>query len=192
MPYNKVIYGGKTLIDLTGDSVTADKMLKGATAHDKTGASIVGTCTYDMDTSEFNATAYDILEGSSAGVKGSEIVGAVKRNGCVNGTISVVDEEFTIPIGHHDGSGVVGIHAQERAKIIPANIREGVVILGVTGTMSGSEDVKAQTKTVTPKTTAQTVIPDEDYNYMTQVSVAAIPYTETDNSAGGTTVTIAG
>jgi hypothetical protein len=57
--------------------------------------------------------------------------------------------------------------------------------------MSGSEDVNAQTKTVTPTTTSQTVTPDTGYNYLSQVTVNAIPYTETDNAAGGKTVTIA-
>lgn len=35
MAINKVIYGGRTLIDLSGDTVTADKILDGFTAHDK-------------------------------------------------------------------------------------------------------------------------------------------------------------
>lgn len=71
------------------------------------------------------------------------------------------------------------------------NIRDGVTILGVEGTMSGSEDVHAQAKTVTPMTTSQTVLPDSPtYNYLTQVTVNAIPYTETDNASGGKTVTI--
>lgn len=35
MSINKVVYGGKTLIDLTGDTVTADKILKGFTSHGK-------------------------------------------------------------------------------------------------------------------------------------------------------------
>lgn len=43
MAVNKVEYGGSTLIDLTSDTVTADKVLTGYTAHDKSGASIVGT-----------------------------------------------------------------------------------------------------------------------------------------------------
>ena len=33
MGINKVVYGGKPLIDLTGDTVTADKLLEGVTAH---------------------------------------------------------------------------------------------------------------------------------------------------------------
>ena len=40
--YNKVTFAGKTLIDLTGDTVTADKILSGYTAHDKSGKKITG------------------------------------------------------------------------------------------------------------------------------------------------------
>lgn len=43
MAYNKVIYGGNTLIDLTEDTITPDKLVYGYTAHDKSGAAIVGT-----------------------------------------------------------------------------------------------------------------------------------------------------
>ena len=43
MAVNKVTYGGETLIDLTGDTVTADKLAEGITAHDASGAEIIGT-----------------------------------------------------------------------------------------------------------------------------------------------------
>ena len=43
MAINKVIYGGNTLIDLTGDTVTADNVLSGYTFHDKSGATSTGT-----------------------------------------------------------------------------------------------------------------------------------------------------
>ena len=52
MAVNKVVYDGKTLIDLTSDTVTPDNLLNGQTAHDKSGAPIVGTCTYDMKSSD--------------------------------------------------------------------------------------------------------------------------------------------
>lgn len=42
---NKVVYNGATLIDLTSDTVTADKLLEGYTAHDASGAPIVGIAT---------------------------------------------------------------------------------------------------------------------------------------------------
>ena len=113
------------------------------------------------------------------------------NRGAVTGTITTVDGTYTIQNGYHDGSGTVGISSTEQAKIIASNIREGVEILGVTGTMSGQEDVHAQSKTVTPTVAGLTVTPDTGYNYLTQVTVSAIPYTETDNAAGGKTVTIA-
>lgn len=45
MAYNKVVYNNNTLIDLTSDTVTADKLMEGYTAHDKSGALITGTAT---------------------------------------------------------------------------------------------------------------------------------------------------
>lgn len=104
--------------------------------------------------------------------------------------ISTVAGEYTVPQGYHDGSGKVSIDATEQAKLIATNIREGVTILGVEGAMSGSEDMKPQSKEVTPSKEAQTIMPDEEYNCLSQVTVKAIPYVETDNSAGGKTVTI--
>ena len=108
------------------------------------------------------------------------------------GVISDIDQEYTVALGYHDGSGKVGIAATEKAKLVAGNIRQGVEILGVTGTMSGEEGVNAQTKTVTPTATSQTVTPDASHNYLTQVTVNAIPYETASNSAGGVTVTIAG
>ena len=43
MAVNKVVLGDQTLIDLTADSVTPDKLSKGITAHNMKGESIVGT-----------------------------------------------------------------------------------------------------------------------------------------------------
>lgn len=190
---SKVVYGGKTLIDLTADTVTADKLLSTYTAHDKSGAPIIGTCTFDADTSDATAAVAEILAGKTAYVNGNKMTGTMKNNGAVTGTISKKAEAYSIPIGYHDGSGKVTISSTEQAKIIATNIRAGVSILGVTGTMSGTEGAKAQAKTATPSTSQQTILPDSagGYNYLTQVTIEPIPYTESDNATGGTTVTIA-
>ena len=190
--YNKVIYGGKVLIDLTGDTITPADLARGVTAHDKSGAEITGTSTKDSDTSADTAAASEILRGKTAHVKGKLVTGTMPNNGAVSGSIDTVAGQYTIPQGYHDGSGKVSISAAEQAKLVAKNIRQGVVVLGITGTMSTTEGLKAQAKTATPKTTKQTIIPDETYNALSQVEIAAIPYTETDNDAGGLTVAIAG
>lgn len=191
--YSKVIYGGKTLIDLTADTVKADKLLTGTTAHGADGELVTGTCDFDMNTQPANASASEILLGKTAGVKGAMVTGTMPNNGAVTGTITSKDEEYTIPKGHHDGSGKVSISSEEKAKLIPDNIRDGIMVLGVVGTMSGTESAVPQAKTVTPSTVQQEILPDTEagYNYLSSVTVAAIPYTETDNEAGGVTVSIA-
>lgn len=188
---NKVIYGNKTLIDLTGDTVEPSKVLSGVTAHDKSGAPITGSCAFDVNSTDGTAAVAEILSGKTAYARGTKLTGTMPNNGSVTGEISSLDGDFTIPMGFHDGSGKVTIADTEAAKIIEGNIKAGVEILGVTGTYGG-EEISAQSKSVTPRTTAQTVQPDTGYDYLSAVTVAAIPYTESDNSAGGKTVTIGG
>lgn len=190
MAISKVVYGGNTLIDLTGDTVKADKLLKGYKAHGADGEIINGTCEYDANTSDATATDSEILAGETAYVRGNKVTGTMKNNGAVTGKISTKTGQYTIPQGYHDGSGKVSIDSTEQAKLIPANIREGVTVLGVAGAMSPNEGEKAQEKSVTPSTEAQTVVPDAGYTCLSSVTVAAIPYVESDNAAGGVTVTI--
>ena len=190
MAISKVIYGGETLIDLTADSVKEDKLLKGITAHRADGEPITGTCEYDANTQDATANAAEILATKTAYNKGVKVTGTMKNNGAVAGTISTKAGKYTVPQGYHDGSGTVQIDATEQAKLIPANIRNGVTVLGITGTMSGQESVKPQSKSVTPTSAQQTVLPDTGYTHLSQVTVAPIPYTESNNSAGGVTVTI--
>ena len=189
---SKVVYGGQTLIDLTSDTIKDDKLLQGYTAHGADGELINGTCTFDADTQDATATEAEILAGKTAYNKGAKVTGTMKNNGAVTGTISTKAQQYTVPQGYHDGSGKVAISATEQAKLIPANIREGVTVLGVTGEMSGTEDANPQSKEVVPSTVEDIVVlPDEGYNYLSQVTVKKISYTESDNSAGGITVTIA-
>lgn len=189
---NKVVYGNRTLIDLTSDTVTKDKILSGFTAHDKSGATITGTCDFDVNSTDATVAVAEILDGKTAYARGAKLIGTMPNKGAVNGTITTKAEQFTIPTGFHDGSGKVGIDATEQAKIIEANIKEGVTILGVTGTLAPASGVKAQSKTVTPSTSEISVLPDEGYDYLATVTVSAIPTSESDNSAGGITFTIAG
>ena len=188
MAYNKVIYGGNVLIDLTEDTISADKLLSGYTAHGKDGNGITGTCNFDANTQDANATAAQILTGSSGYVKGAKVSGTMANKGAVTGTIATKAGTYTVPAGYHNGSGKVSISSTEQAKIIAGNIKSGVSILGVEGSYSG-EGILTQSKTATPTTSQQTITPDANY-YLSSVVVNAIPYEEKQNTAGGTTVTI--
>lgn len=192
MGYNKIIFAGKTLIDLTSDSITPEKLLVGSTAHDKSGEAIEGSCTFDVDSSEDTVVEAEVVEGKTCHARGTKITGTLPIINAADHVISSKDEKYTIPFGRHDGSGTVGIDAVEKLKIVPSNIRNGITILGVLGTMTGAEEVTSQEKTVTPTTADQIIVPDEDIDYLSQVKVLAIPYAESPNSAGGVTVTIAG
>ena len=192
---NKVIIGKEVKLDLTADSVTPDKLAKGITAHDKTGAPITGTSTKDVDSTDATAAVAEVLDGKTFYARGAKMTGTMPNNGAVAGKITQKDGKYTIPMGFHDGSGTVQINATdetEQAKLVPANIREGVTILGVEGSMSSSEGMKPQAKSVTPTFEQQTVLPDSDYNCLSQVTVAAIPTNYVDNAAGGQTLTVGG
>ena len=97
MAISKVVYGGNTLIDLTADTVVADKLLKGYTAHGANGVGITGTCTFDADTQDATAVAAEILTGKTAYNKGSKVTGTMKNNGAVTGTISTKTEQYILP-----------------------------------------------------------------------------------------------
>lgn len=188
---NKLVVGNEVKFDLTGDTVAPNTLLTGTTAHDKTGAQITGTCSYDSDTSDATVAVAEILKDKTAYARGAKIVGTMPNNGAKNYTISNLNDQ-TIAMGFYDGSGKISFDSTEKAKIIPANIKNGVSILGVQGTMTGLESITVQSKTVTPTFTAQTILPDEGYDYLSQVVVSAIPVSESENTAGGLTLTIGG
>lgn len=185
-----VLANGTVLMDLTGDTITAADLLEGVTAHDKAGAEITGTCTYDVDSGDATAAVGEILAGKTAYARGAKLTGTMPNNGGTNVVVST-KAGTVIPQGYSDGSAKAILDATSLANLTANNVREGITILDVTGEMSGSEDVSAQTKSVTPTFTAQTVSPDTPtYNYLSQVTVAPITVTYSDNAAGGQTVTI--
>ena len=189
---NKVVYGNTTLIDLTSDDVTVNDVLSGIVFHLPSGEPAVGSCNYDSYTQDADATAAMILASKTAYVNKVKLTGTMPNIGAQTGVITTKAGSVAISAGYHDGSGAVTIDSTEQAKIIGDNIREGVTILGVVGTMSGSEDVKATSHTATPYTTSKTYLPSEDgdYNYFSQFTVSSIYYNEADNLSGGKTATI--
>lgn len=190
--YNsKIVLGNEVLIDLTSDTITASSLLKDVTAHDASGAPITGTCTYDADTRDADALVGEVISGKTFYKNGQKLTGNMTNRGGVSLELTDVDTPVTIPQGYHDGSGTVGLSENDIEALVAENIRENVTVLGVTGTMSGSEDMHAEAVTITPSLTQQTVLPTSPtYNCISQATVEAVPVTRTVNASGGYTVTI--
>lgn len=190
--YNKVVVNGQTIIDLTEDTVDAAHLGLGLTAHGKNGVKITGTGESATDTQDATAEAGDIILNKTAYVRGSKVTGTMPDNGTVTGEITDINTPYIIPAGKHSGTGTVKVSDADKEKLLATNIRQGVTILGVEGTMTSTEGVNAQAKTVTPTFSQQQVVPDSGsgYNYLSSVTVSAIPVNEEENEQGGKTITV--
>lgn len=87
------------------------------------------------DTAGATATAADVLTGKTAYGASGEVQGSMPSNGSTSGTISTKAGTVTIPAGHTTG-GTVSISSTEQAKVIASNIKSGVTLLGVAGSLS--------------------------------------------------------
>ena len=92
-----------------------------------------GTDAVFFDTTGADAADGDVLNGKKY-FKGSGMsTGSMADNGTVTQTISTKAQVVTIAAGKHSGSGTVQIASAEQDKIISANIKKGVTMLGVSG-----------------------------------------------------------
>lgn len=87
------------------------------------------------DTADGNITSADVLVNKKGYSASGVVDGAMANNGSTSGTISTKAGTVTIPAGYTTG-GTVSISSTEQAKIIPANIKQGVTILGQAGSLS--------------------------------------------------------
>lgn len=157
MGNNKIVFGDKVLIDLTGDTIKPEHLLDGDIAHNNAG---------------------DV------------IIGEIRRIQSIELIIESKDGQIQIPEGYHDGNGSVVLDYAARELLVPENIRNGISILGVPGSMDATDKVLAHGKTVEPLAQDQMVSPDDGYNYLDWVTVKAIPVLEEQNETGGITITI--
>ena len=122
-----VLSSGETLIDLTSDTLDAEHLLTGYTAHDKSGAPITGTCDFDSNTGDDTATAAEILAGKTAHARSTKLTGTMANKGSVTGTISSKSGTYTITI------------YAEGYSALTARVAVGVKLSDKTAVYNGSE-----------------------------------------------------
>ncbi len=87
------------------------------------------------DTASANIVSGDVLTGKTGFGANGEVTGSMANNGSTGGSISTKAGTVTIPAGYTSG-GSVAISSTEQAKIVASNIKSGVTLLGVAGTLS--------------------------------------------------------
>ncbi len=87
------------------------------------------------DTSDADIVAANVLTGKTGYGASGQVQGSMADNGSADGTISTKAGTVTIPAGYTSG-GTVSISSTEQAKIIASNIKSGVTLLGVSGSLA--------------------------------------------------------
>lgn len=151
MAINKVVYNGTSLVDISTDTVTPDKVLSGVTYHGADGVAATGTCAYDVDSSAGTATAADILAGKVAYVAGAEVTGTCAYDVDSSAGTAVASDILLGKVAYVGGAAVTG--TADLSNLLPENIKAGVTINGVVGTYaatySETENDTGTTATIT-------------------------------------------
>ena len=87
------------------------------------------------DTSSADITSEHVLTGKTAFGASGSVSGGMSNNGSTSGTISTKAGTVSIPAGYTTG-GTVSISSTEQNKIIASNIKSGVTLLGVSGSLA--------------------------------------------------------
>lgn len=87
------------------------------------------------DTASANITSADVLTGKTGYGANGEVQGGMANNGSTSGTISTKAGTVSIPSGYTSG-GTVAISSTEQSKIVAGNIKSGVTLLGVAGSLT--------------------------------------------------------
>lgn len=87
------------------------------------------------DTASANISATDVLTGKTAFGASGSVSGGMANNGSTSGTISTKAGTVTVPAGYTTG-GTISIASAEQNKIVAGNIKSGVTILGVAGSLT--------------------------------------------------------
>lgn len=230
---NQVIVNGETILDLTNDTVTANDLAEGVTAHDSSGALVNGnlseievfqnspTITFKsqppftffrcyptvnkdciirktskpdvlLDGGAFgNATAADVIKGKTfTSENGLKVSGTYEPPSTeptlqAKSVTPTVAEQVVTPDANYDGLSQVTIAGD--ANLTSENIKSGVSIFGITGTLAASSGGGGNCEAYNVDVTNPTV------NFTTtsgDIKVWGYAYSTSSSSWGGTTTTV--
>lgn len=119
--------------NLKSENIRATVTILGVPGNDN----VINTGSSKISSGQTAATASQILSGYSAFINGAEIKGSYTAPTGIAGKtemISTKTQTVTIPAGTYSSASTVSISSEEKAKIIPENIKQDITILGITGT----------------------------------------------------------
>ena len=149
----------------TAIGLTADKISEGNTILGVEGTAGAG----GVDTSDATATVKDILAGKTAYVDGEKLEGTMANNGDLIVTPNTDEQDHSA--GYYNSIQVRPVTSSVDANIKADNIKSGISILGVAGSVI---ELNGHELEVTPSTAQKVIEPEENYNAITRVTVKAV------------------
>lgn len=171
---NQVIVNGETILDLTNDTVTANDLAEGVTAHDSSGALVNGNLS-EIEVFKNNPTITFKTDGPFSYFRCYPTV----SKDCIMRTTSKPN---------------VLLHATDFGNATAADVVKGKTFTSQNGLKVGgtyeppSTEPTLQAKTVTPTATEQVIAPDSGYDGLSQVTVSGDSNLTPENIKSGVSI----
>lgn len=138
MPRSKIIYGDEVLIDLTGDTVTADTLAEGYTAHDAAGNAITGTMQAGGEAlPEQTKTVTPKAAAQTVTPDSGYTLSSVTVNAVPTQTKTATPSAASQDVTPDSGKFLSKVTVNGDSNLVAGNIKSGVSIFGVAGSFEG-------------------------------------------------------